>query len=86
MADHDTPGLGPGVAQAQRGPLQVRRRPRSSQAGLQVGAGGQDRGEIGGVGVVLEDPLALGQQPPRLRQPPQPDQRPRVIEPDPVTW
>jgi hypothetical protein len=81
MPGREVAGVGAGVAEPQRGPLELGRRGRVTQFVFQAGAGAEDRGEPGGVGVVLEDLLALAQQPSRLLQPPQPDQRPCVIEP-----
>jgi hypothetical protein len=66
VADRDVAGVGAGIAEPDRGPFQVRRRPRPPGRVLQVGAGAQHRGEVGGVVVVLEDLLALAQQPGRL--------------------
>jgi hypothetical protein len=54
VADRDELGLGPGIEQAQRGPLQVRRRRHVSQHVLQARAFVEDLGEPGGVGVFLE--------------------------------
>jgi hypothetical protein len=69
VADREVARVRVGIADPQRGPLELGRRGRLTQLVFQVGAGAEDPGEPGDVGVVLEDLLALAQQPPRLTQP-----------------